>query len=333
MISPEFKKTLEAEIVAAFPSVSIKVPPALTQSVSFPTNVRYLNLFVLDEIADPRKTTESVFIGIDYPIMDQEWMRVASDYLGKRRAFSLVYEELQNNVFDTVTTTPLRIPVSVDSGGLAKFSLFLDVPTGSTSLIVIKVLKDNVDVVFSKTIFPSAVKLKDWNDVYCDVPLTMIGSSASFTIEVSTRAIGASPLGVKVGRSVLQPGPPIRYAVRAYGSTMRDMWGKISRGVMRFQVFAKNKEKGREPSPSVFVAMQDIVLQVVEKIRFYIWSHWNKHGLSDIGDTVPSYGVIGDADSFMSAIFDVRLVIPDVGIESTIELPIKTIVTEEIELK
>jgi hypothetical protein len=161
-----------------------------------------------------------------------------------------------------------------------------------------------------------------WIDI--DIGLTVrldpvTGTSRPYTVTLSEDAFGSNPIGIDIGKDVGD------IANRIYYYKIALVTGKLSRGTMRINVFARDKRKGRTPDGTVFIGKEDIVTQAVDKIRQHIWANWNTSTIyiNDMGQTIEGSGESSDSVPFYANFFDVFVPVRDLGTPETPQVTLK----------
>jgi hypothetical protein len=325
VIDKNVRSDLEDTIIDNFGTVDVTFPPDHAVPITFSTVIKHMTQEIIDEILD--RDENFIVIAVEYPTMDNAWVRVMSDYWGQGKADNLdatvppaALDFIRVN--DAVTA---EFTFTTSEPNLSKIGIYTKNPIGSTSWLQFELRDEFGGLLFNRLIFNTELTDDGWSDI--DVGLTIridpsSGTSRPMTVTLTEETFGSNPIGIDIGKD----GVDIAY--RLYSWRISPIFGKISRGIMRLSVFAKDKKKAREPEPTYFVSKDDIVAQVAGQLRNYIWANWTSLGLNDVTSTVISSGETSKTTVFASAIFDVSLVVQDFGTVATPSLTLKQITIE-----
>jgi hypothetical protein len=321
---------METALETQFPAFSITVPPEHTTTIKLNALFRYLNQDTIDELLN--KDENNVVIGLSYPSMDAAFARNASDFNDKAYVDTLLAEVLPAAAtwvtVHGITTATFNF-VSTEPK-ISKMGLYTSLPAGSTSWLNITMKNEYNEVLFSKILYNVVVTDGGWTefDVGIYSKLLPSGNTPVFTVLISEVSYGATHTGIKIGTTAIGA-----VAYRDYYDKLTCIFGKLNRGVMRFNIFSRDKKKERQPTPSMFLGKDDIVSQVADQLRQYIWANWTQYGMNDVQDTVLSAGETSKVIPFASATFDLLLVVPDFGTVATPSLSIKDITIDPKEIR
>lgn len=325
MILQADRATLEGLLVTNFSSVTVNVPPELTTSIDLPCEIQYLTQDIIDKILEEEEN--NVVIGVEYPTMDLPWTRNLSDRHKRRKEQELISTQAPAvgdwvRVNGAVTAT---FTFTTTEPNLSRIGIYTKTPVGSTSWMWFELTDEFGNLLFRRLIFTTHLRESDWIYVDIDLPLkidVVLGTSRPLTVTLTEETYGANPIGIDIGKDVAL------IANRIYASRYAEIVGKVSRGIMRISVFAKDKKVNRDPTPAVFMGKDDIVAQAAEQLRQYIWANWTFYGLNDLMATILSQGETSNTTPFATSIIDVFLVVPDFGTVAATEATIKDITIE-----
>jgi len=313
---------METALETAFPYFNITVPPEHTTTLKLNAIFRYFNQDTIDEIIN--KDENVIVVGLSYPSMDAAWARNASDFNEKVFVNTLLTEVLPAAATWVTVNSPVTATFSFVSTEpkISKMGIYTALPAGSTSWLNIRITDEFGTVLFSKILYHVQITDGGWTEFDVDIYSKLLpsGNTPVFTVLLSEVEYGTTPSGTKIGTTALGA-----VAYRIYYDKITWISGKLNRGVMRFNIFSRDKKKERQPTPSLFLGKDDIVSQVAEQLRGYIWANWTQYGLNDLQDTALSAGETSKVIPFASATFDVLLVVPDFGTVSIPSLSVKDI--------
>ncbi len=306
MIDSETRKNLELSLVDNFRTVSLLAPPELSTSIDFKVEFEYRFQDVLDKIVNDEE--RKIIINVSYPAMDIEWLKLVGDYW---TALNVKF------VSATSTSTTFDNWLRVDGATTAEFTfsntepvssdleIYTRVPTSSTSWLYVDVYDENGKLVGSSSIFNTELNPEGWTKTGIGINT---GIGKTFTVKISEDTFGSNPIGIDIGRDSSD-----NVIWRLYSNKKSRVYGKKNRGRMRLTIYARDKDYGSLPEKGVFMVKDDIVSQIAEKIREFIWFNWQQYSLMDIGGTTILEDEYGDSVEFASATFDVEFPVLDFG--------------------
>jgi hypothetical protein len=323
MIQPALRAILESTIETNFSSITMQVPPALTDDIVFKSKIQGPTQDMIDNLA--KSTKNYILIVMEYPNGDLEWLRNLSDFWGTNYSHTKENEQLPGagdyvTVNGAVTAT---FSFTTSESNIGKIGFYTRIPAGSTSWLKMEVEDDVTSkIVYTKIFLTTELQNVGWNEVLLKSNHELESGSRTFNVTLSEVNIGANPVGIDVGKN----GANIAY--RNYYYSVFDRVGKTTHNIVRFHVFAKDKKKGRTPSNSIFMGKDWIVYQVIEALREYIWFGWSSYGFNNLQNTNFSSEWMAGTAPISYAVFDVIMTAGDWGTTQTPTIPLKSVTVE-----
>jgi len=267
----EYKRVLENDLLHTIPRLPFKIRQQEHEK-TIEMDIFWVRENQLQEDEVRKNILSMPTCVISYPIEDMEsTMLFMNRTLREGIATTIDFQqsdETQSGYVLVEGNTAHEEEFTVSEPGFYSMKFFTNVPTNSSSWLKVIVYDPNDNVMAQKIYYNELIESDDWLEFVIHTWVSDLTGTYKIRFE-EFKKVGDNPVGIQIGTNV---GGDL--LVRSYYYKLASYRGYVREALMQIDVVARDKNKGHEPDPQVFISRKEIADQIADAIRKHVTSTW-----------------------------------------------------------